>query len=143
MTLPLEWRPKSLYDLVRLGNEHDGGYVVPERTISETNVVLSLGISDDWTFEADFFRRNPKARVIGYDPTITSTFWLKRVVGHVAAMTFRFDMKRAGRLFDWVRYRMFFDGTRHEHRSIRIGYDGANSESLDAVFRSVADRAYS
>ena len=140
MTLPPEWRSRSLPDLVRLGNAHDGGYVIPERTVVATELILSLGISDDWTFEADFVRRNPNARVIGYDPTITTNFWFKRLVGHVGALIFRLELGRAARLLDWVRYRSFFDGVRNQHRSIRIGYDGALSESLDTVFRSVAEK---
>jgi len=140
MSLPIEWRSKSLSDLVRLGNGHDGGYVVPERTIPATELILSFGICDDWTFEADFARRNPTVRVIGYDPTITRNFWLKRFAGHFAAMIFRLDPGRASRLSDWFRYRAFFDGSRHEHRSIRVGYDGDRSESLDTILRAVPER---
>jgi hypothetical protein len=140
MTLPIEWRSKSLSDLVRLGSGHDGGYVVPARTIHATELILSFGISDDWTFEADFARRNPRVRVIGYDPTITRNFWLKRSTGHFAAMIFRLDLGRASRLFDWFRYRAFFDGRRHEHRSIRVGYDGDRSESLNTILSAVPER---
>jgi len=139
MTLPIEWRPRRLPDLVRVGNEHDGGYVLPARSIAATDVVISLGICDDWSFEEDLCRRNPKARVIGYDPTITRNFWLKRVVSHVGAAVFRLEMRRLGRIFDWFRYKSFFDGTRAEHRSIRIGYDGEGSASIDKVLRSVPE----
>ena len=130
--------------------------------------LLSPAISDHWTFEEELFCSHHEARVIGYDPTITSTFWLKRVVGHVGAMTFRFDTKRAGRLFDWVRYRKdSSDGTRHEHRSIRnwvttaripkastrysavfwtprilkVDIEGSESQVLDQIVRNAAQIA--
>lgn len=139
MSLPREWRPRWLCDVVRLGNKHDGGYVVPVRAVCATDVLVSLGISDDWSFEADFCRSNPRARVIGYDPTITRAFWLKRIVSHAGAVLFRFEVGRAWRVFDWVRYELFFDGRRHQHRKVRIGYDGAQSESLDTVLRAVSE----
>jgi hypothetical protein len=140
MALPFEWRSKFLDDLVRLGNAHDGGYVIPRRTVPGTSVLLSLGISDDWTFEADFVRANPGVRVIGYDPTITGSFWLRRFASHVAATIFRLEFKRATRLVDWFRYRAFFDGARNEHRSVRVGYDGAGSESFDSIIGRIPDR---
>lgn len=140
MTLPSEWRPRRLSDLVRIGNQYDGGYVVPARTISATDVLVSLGICDDWSFEAEFVRRNPSVRVIGYDPTVTRNFWLKRIVSHVGAALFRFEWHRLGRVFDWFRYKAFFDGHRNEHRSLLIGYDGEGSTSLDKVLGGVHER---
>lgn len=39
---------------LRHGRKGDGGYVVPEITLSEANVVLGYGISDDISFEEEF-----------------------------------------------------------------------------------------
>lgn len=137
MSLPGDWRPRLICDAVRLGNKHDGGYVVAARSVSATEVLVSLGLSDDWSFEADFCRTNPVTRVIGFDPTITRSFWLKRIFSHTGAALFRFELDRVGRVFDWLRFQRFFDGERHEYRSIRIGYDGVRSHSLNTIFREI------
>jgi hypothetical protein len=54
-------RPIALDDLVRIGRKYDGGYVVPRRAIAATNILLSFGISGDWSFEEDFLRTHAVA----------------------------------------------------------------------------------
>ncbi len=60
-------KPIQLDDLVRCGNKHDGGYVLSQRQIDKTKVLLSFGINADWTFEYDFSKRNPSVRIYAYD----------------------------------------------------------------------------
>jgi hypothetical protein len=60
-------KPIQLDDLVRCGNKYDGGYVLSQRQIDKTNILLSFGINADWTFEYDFAKRNPLARIYAYD----------------------------------------------------------------------------
>ena len=116
---------------------------MPERGVTATDLIISLGISDDWSFEADFCRRKSTVRVIGYDPTITGNFWLKRAMSHLGAAVLRFEVARLGKVFDWIRYKSFFDGRRNQHRSVRIGYDVAGSASLAEVLREVrAERVF-
>ena len=49
-------RPVDLDDLVRLGGAHDGGYVVSARCLRATTLLVSFGISDDWSFEHAFLQ---------------------------------------------------------------------------------------
>lgn len=44
----------------RYGNEHDGGYVVPEKAIKLADVLLGYGIDKDNSFEDDFSIRQHK-----------------------------------------------------------------------------------
>jgi len=53
-------------DLVRIGNENDGGYVLSERQIERTDILLSFGIKDNWKFEEDFSKRK-KVKIYSYD----------------------------------------------------------------------------
>ncbi|MDA9177836.1 hypothetical protein N9O17_01735, partial [Candidatus Pelagibacter sp.] len=41
-------------ELVRLGSIDDGGYVLPIKDTRTSDVLISLGISDNWDFEKDF-----------------------------------------------------------------------------------------
>ena len=82
------YRPIALDDLVRVGRDHDGGYVVSRRSIGAARALVGLGINDDWSFEEDFARANPRARVVGVDGSVSPAhFWrlarphLVRVLG--------------------------------------------------------------
>jgi hypothetical protein len=55
---------------VRLGNEHDGGYVVLNEPLDLVPVLYSFGVGNDVGFEIDFVKRFPEARVELFDPTI-------------------------------------------------------------------------
>ena len=56
-------------DLIRIGNSGDGGYLVSAKSIDEVNHLLSIGISDDWTFEVEIAKANPAIAIDGYDRT--------------------------------------------------------------------------
>jgi len=42
--------PKKKYNLIRLGRNFDGGYLVDKQSIKQTKTFISLGINDDWSF---------------------------------------------------------------------------------------------
>jgi len=50
-------RPIEYPYLIRLGNNKDGGYVVPEPQVYSSSYLISLGISDDWSFEQAFLKK--------------------------------------------------------------------------------------
>lgn len=64
-------RPIALDDLTRLGRDNDGGYVVSRRSIERTRVLLSFGVSDDWSFERDFATSAPEVRLLAFDGSIS------------------------------------------------------------------------
>jgi len=55
--LPKEFKPDGLYDLVRLGKNNDGGYLVCKNSIDVSNCLISFGINDDFYFEEDFIKK--------------------------------------------------------------------------------------
>lgn len=70
-------------ELVRVGGLGDGGYVIHAADQFGIEVLLSLGISDDWSFEREIARTSPKCTVYGYDRTSGSLvfiFYLLREV---------------------------------------------------------------
>ena len=56
-------------ELIRIGNAGDGGYVIPARLLDGVEHLVSIGISDDWTFEEEAARRSPAICIDGYDRT--------------------------------------------------------------------------
>ena len=49
-------RPIQWDNLIRIGKDNDGGYVIPYEIISKTDVLLSYGVKNDWSFEKDFYK---------------------------------------------------------------------------------------
>ena len=66
--------PADIKYMVRLGRVGDGGYVIPGYVLSNTDALISLGISTDWSFDSDWYKVNP-SKIHAYDGTIDpSTF---------------------------------------------------------------------
>jgi hypothetical protein len=65
------FRPNFLNDLIRLGRDFDGGYVVNERAIRLSRYLLSFGVNDDWSFEASFRNQNPDAQILCFDHSVS------------------------------------------------------------------------
>jgi hypothetical protein len=64
------YHPVELDDLIRIGRDHDGGYVISKRQIEKTDILLSFGINDDWSFEADFEKRK-RVKIYAYDYSVS------------------------------------------------------------------------
>lgn len=42
------------FDLMRLGRSRDGGYVVARSSIEDSQALISLGLSNEWSFDSEF-----------------------------------------------------------------------------------------
>lgn len=79
LVLPSWLRPETPSDLVRLGKDNDGGYLVSKADMRKAECLISLGIKDDWSFEVNFQNEN-KCPVIAFDASTDSKKILKRGV---------------------------------------------------------------
>jgi len=67
--LPKEFKPIAKFELLRLGKNNDGGYLIEQESLSSANSLLSFGLGYDWSFEKDFFnykRKNIDIHVYDY-----------------------------------------------------------------------------
>jgi hypothetical protein len=102
-TLPLKLKPQFETDLIRLGKNNDGGYLIPKKTLNSCNKLYSFGLNDDYSFEKDFFKQT-NAEVVCYDQSVNFKFFLKPFIfGHFS------------KLFQYLEYRFFFDGKKRKH----------------------------
>ena len=66
----------KVYDVgltkIRLGNKHDGGYVVLQEICDKAKDVHSFGIGKDIGYELDWVNRHPTSIVHAYDPYIAA-----------------------------------------------------------------------
>ena len=67
--LPKIFKPENEYDLIRLGQDNDGGYLIEKNSLSEAKSLISFGLSYDWSFEKKFFSIKG-CPIHCYDPTI-------------------------------------------------------------------------
>jgi hypothetical protein len=68
--LPKQFMPYRTNDLIRLGRDYDGGYLIRASDVEKTKLLLSFGINDDWSFEQDFFNRR-NVPITAYDGSIS------------------------------------------------------------------------
>lgn len=73
-------RPTFLSDLIRLGAKSDGGYVVNERSILQSQYLMSFGVNEDWSFELDFLNRKPSVNVFCFDHSVSKAGFLKKML---------------------------------------------------------------
>lgn len=77
----VNFKPKFVKDLIRLGNKkNDGGYVISRRQIGITKVLIGLGVNYDWTFEEDFKKENPEISIYCYDYSVGKFQYFKNFV---------------------------------------------------------------
>lgn len=75
--LPNFLQPKKISSLKRIGGDNDGGYVIDERNIINSDNLIGLGMSDNWLFEEEFNSINSVPTYI-YDGTVSLKFFLKK-----------------------------------------------------------------
>lgn len=111
VTLPKFLQPFYCKDLVRLGKDNDGGYLINQQDILNTDTLLSLGIGEDWSFEEEFTGVKG-CSLIAYDGSLSAD--------KLAANA---DLRK--------RYLNFFIGNKdHEDKNIGIGINDILFESV-------------
>ena len=64
--LPKLLKPKYKYDLIRVGNKNDGGYLIGSNTLLNSKCLISFGIGLDLGFEIEFYHKTNKP-IYSYD----------------------------------------------------------------------------
>lgn len=95
-------------NLVRLGRDADGGYLLPKEVLEEANGCLSLGLGVEWSFEKAFFELKKDSissdSIVFYDASI-SIFGIIKSLVYMARRTFyeiRIKKPRSERKFTLV-----------------------------------------
>lgn len=56
--------PQKKYDLIRIGKDNDGGYLVDKESFLKTEEIVSFGINDDWSFEEESLKLIKNVKLI-------------------------------------------------------------------------------
>ena len=116
-------RPVIVEEICRVGNFSDGGYVMSRSAIESSDILLSLGLGENWSFEKAFSEINKNASIHIYDHTVSLHFFVSKVLkGIFKALlfkdTFSNVLARANRLKDYFFF--WAMNSRNKHHHIRI-----------------------
>ena len=103
-------------NLIRIGPEKDGGYIVDKRILNKSKVVITLGLNDDWDFEKDYLDKSSNSRIIAYDHTVNEQFWKTRFKNDLISFLLfkKIKFNQIIDIFKYFSYLAFFRG-KNEH----------------------------
>ena len=129
--LPIEFKPQHEYELIRLGQDNDGGYLVDEKSIYDSKSLLTLGLGFDWTFEKNYYDLMDQP-VYCYDHSVNYSTIKKRCRKFLFSYLLRifkpkyFFQKNFFKfllrdIFLYQNYKKFFKNKNVDHKKDRIG----------------------
>ena len=124
--LPRYFMPKFKTQLIRLGKNYDGGYLVPIKSIENTKVLFSFGLNDDFSFEKDF-RKKKDINIYCYDNSVNWKFWIKKFFRDIKnLLLFRIKKSDLKYIFFYFKYIFFFNSKKKIHYKKFIAPKGSN-----------------
>tara|TARA_Y100001970_G_scaffold286396_1_gene408450 strand:+ start:209 stop:964 length:756 start_codon:yes stop_codon:yes gene_type:complete len=121
--IPKELKPSGLYDLIRIGKDNDGGYLVCKNSVYKSDVLISFGISDDFSFEEQFQKLN-NVKIFAYDPTTTNNFFLKQFLHNILKLNF---IQFFNKFNNYIKFKNFFKKKNNHFFLKKIGKGGSIS----------------
>ena len=116
--LPKIFRPfkSNINNLIRIGPNKDGGYVIDKRVINRTKKIITCGLNDDWEFEREFLKINQKCKLAAYDHTVDKDFWVKRFKKDIISLLLfkKLRLEKILDVFKYISYINFFNND-NEH----------------------------
>ncbi len=145
--IPGYLKPKKEYDLIRLGQDYDGGYLVEKESIAKSNALLTLGLGYDWSFEKDYSKKYKKL-IFCYDHTVNYSGIKKLCRKFIGSYFFRifkpkYFLKRNffkilyKNIFLYRDYKIFFSKNA-QHIEKRIG-SGKGGITLNEILTAKID----
>ena len=133
--LPNKLKPDGLYKLIRVGKDNDGGYLVCEESVINSDTLISFGISDDFSFEEHFQKIN-NINILAYDHTVNLNFFLKKFLHSLIKFNFIIFFKQ---LINWINFKKFFNKAKNKLFLKKIGKGGGAFNdyiSIDDIIKS-------
>lgn len=132
------FQPKEKYKLIRLGRNNDGGYLAEEQSIKNSQLLLSFGLNDDWSFESHFVKLN-NVPIQAFDGSIS----LKLFFRNFCYSLIRIDSPSniINKLKIFLSYIIFFKN-KIKHNFSMVGYDNKKSKSIPTIFNKYVENKY-
>ena len=125
------YRPKKAYQLIRIGKNNDGGYLVEHKSVLNTSVLISMGISADWSFEKNFYRLN-KIPISTFDASLNNSFWNSRIKKSFLKFLKLSFFSFFKDIYLYIDYKFFFKKD-IKHHAINIGNHNNQLSYLEII----------
>ena len=129
---------QSATDLVRLGRDFDGGYLASQSDILNSDVLISLGINDDWSFEEDFIAIKD-TEVFAYDASMSEKHFFKYFKRSLRNLNFKFSLHW---FKTWKNYKKFFSQKKVHHIKKFVGLNSSNEVycTVSSIFNDIKQK---
>lgn len=111
LKLPKFLIPQKKTDLKRFGSLYDGGYLFNELDIIKSDLLISLGIHDNWDFEEEIYRNYKFKKIICFDPETSNflifTYLLKSIL-KLEKKKIKMYLKKFKKFSEFKSYSTFF-----------------------------------
>ena len=136
-------RPIKIDNLIRLGANKDGGYIVDSKTVDKSQILVSFGLGPQWDFELDYIKRNKNLLISVYDHTVSELPYLKEIWKYFRRyVTFRVPFKALKDRINYYRaYKNFLNSTKVKYYKEKITYP--IKEKIDTDIKKVFSRIHS
>lgn len=101
--------PLIFTDLIRIGNDFDGGYVLPRSSIDGVNTLISFGVGSNWTFESFIEKLLPTIKIYGFDHTVSLSYFFRKSINGLVKSIIKFNFSkhfrpRLNHLYRYIRF---------------------------------------
>jgi hypothetical protein len=134
-------KPKFCYNLIRLGKNFDGGYIVCEQLIKKSDGLLSFGYGYDPSFELDYVRRTQN-KVHIYDHTCNAIPLIQNLLKYFRRfLTFRKKINDVSYHFKALKnYFSFIKNEKIAFFKKKITGGGGGNNKIDINIRNVFNK---
>lgn len=147
--IPMFLVPYENEKLMRLGNDFDGGYLVDEKTVHDSQYLISVGIGYDWSFEKHFFKLN-KCNILSYDGSVGSKFFSAKIKHRIKSLFKEPKVNYFKKTIWWIllplRFFYFFSNigisSKIKHHELFVSNDHLHEKqenyiSIDEIFNNL------
>jgi hypothetical protein len=140
--LPNFFSFKSANNLIRIGKKNDGGYLVSQSDINMSDVLISLGIGSDWSFEEDFVNKK-NIEVFAYDASISQKYFFKEFIKSLilSVLLLKNPKRTIYYLKIFLSYKKFFAQPQNHHIPKFVGLN-TNDNTYCTLSSILDDKKY-
>lgn len=114
VTLTKFLTPYKCEDMLRIGNNSDGGYLVSLKDLINSNILISFGILYDWQFEKEVYKKY-NIPVITYDGIVGKQYFRAKIKTRIKSMLSDISLKNIKRTIFYlllpIRFYYFFNNS--------------------------------
>ena len=123
--------PHSFDKLVRVGGQFDGGYVVAQKPLDETDLLISFGLGETFDLEIQFVNKTKTVHV--YDHTVSKKVFLFRLLKQIRRFFhFKSNFNSIYKKYCTLKkYHLLNKSLKFKHHQIKITDTPTNSKEIN------------